>query len=230
MSLPMKYRKKGKLTLNTFYPIAQYMAVVMVALSYPRLSPVTWLLPGITGPRAVMLLWVAALLGVDALMDRAYLRAYRKDLWELENKVPHGGMNRSTLLAIDVPCLFLLDIAAIAHLYLSYFRGGAGACEGMALSMHTGAMAVGCVLMIYGRLLPRLPFGSIWGLRTKATLKDQTAWGKAHLKAEPWFCACGGAALAAGMLLQPAPALAVAAGCCALALAAFVRCAGRLAE
>ena len=221
----MKYRKKGKLTLNTFYPIAQYMAVVMIALSYPRLSPVTWLLPGVTGPRAAIMLWAAALLGVDVLMDRAYLRAYRKDLWELENKVAHGGMNRSTLLAIGVPCLFILDIAAIAHLYLCYFRGGAGGSAG--LSMHTGAMAVGCVLLIYGRLLPRLPFGSIWGMRTKATLKDQLSWGKAHLKAAPWFCACGGAALVAGTFFSPAPALAVAAACCALALAAFAWCANR---
>ena len=76
----MKYRKKGKLTLNTFYPVAQYMAVVMVALSYPRLSPVTWLLPGVTGPRwpwpqhAARLPW-ARLCGAQAAEGRGRARA-----------------------------------------------------------------------------------------------------------------------------------------------------------
>lgn len=211
--------RKGRWTLQTFFPVTQYMAAVLIALSYPRLSETTWLLPGVTGSRAWLMLWVPALLGVAVLMDRAHLRAYQRDLWELEHKTPHGNMNRSTLLAIGVPCLFVLDAVAVAHLYLSYFRGGPGTADASAQAQQTAALAVGIVLWIYGRFLPKLPFESVWGIRTRRTLADTRAWGSAHLKATPWFCACGAAALAAGVFLPPLPGLCAAVVCCAVALA-----------
>ena len=198
----MPKRKKGSETLQRFFPIAQYLAAVLIALCYPRLKETTWLLPGVEGPRIWLMLWVIVLLGLSYLMDRAYLRAYYRDLVEIQNKVPNGNLNRSTLLALGVPMMFVVDAVAIAHLYLSYFRSGAAPVNDVALNQHTVAMAIGMVLWIYGRLLPKIPHKSIWGIRTKATMADQLAWGKAHLKAVPWVCGAGAAALIAASVLS----------------------------
>lgn len=213
----MQKTKKVRLTLNTFFPISQYVAAVLIALSYPRLQENTWLLPDVYGCRAWLMLWVAALLGVSVLMDRAHLKAYYRDLWEIENKVPHGNMNRSTLLAIGVPLMFILDAVAIVHLYFSYFKGGENPLSDVSLIQHTAAMAIGMVLWIYGRFLPKIPHKSIWGIRTKATMADKLAWGKAHLKAVPWACGCGLIALIAASLLPVQAGASVSIVCCIIA-------------
>lgn len=177
--------KKGRLTLYTFYPITKYMGAALVALSYPRLNASAWLMPDITGPRALMMLWTAFLLGISVWMDASYARAEKKDLEEIQNHVRYGNMNRSTLLALGVPCLFILDLLAIAHLYLSYFRAGSGAAGSAALRLHTGAMACGIVLFIYACYLPRLPYGSIWGLKISASMKSREIWKRTHEAAAP---------------------------------------------
>ena len=215
----MQKRKKGDSTLRTFFPISQYMAAVLIALCYPRLTETVWLLPNITGHRAWLLLWVVVLLGLSVLMDRAHLKAYYRDLWEIENKVKNGNLPRSTLLAIGVPLMLIVDFVAIAHLYLSYFKSGAGSLEGQLLIQHTAAMAIGMVLWIYGRFLPKIPHRSIWGLRTKTTMADQLAWGKAHLKAVPWACISGAIAFAAAAFLPVLPGFTVSVICC---IAAFI--------
>lgn len=215
----MQKAKKGKLTLNTFFPISQYLAAAVIALCYPQLNHRTWLLPSVSGSRAWMMLWLPVLLGISMLMDRAYLKAYSRDLWEIENKIKNGNLNRSTLLALGVPMMLILDAVAIAHFYVSYFKGGVSPLSGTPMTMHTAAMAIGVVLWIYGRFLPKIPHRSIWGLRTQTTMADRLAWGKAHLKAVPWACTGGAAALIAGVFLPPQAAFAAAVLCCA---AAFV--------
>ncbi|MBQ9008559.1 MAG: SdpI family protein [Clostridia bacterium] len=62
-------------------------------------------------------------------------------------------------------------------------------------------MAAGCVLWIYGRALPRIPFGSIWGIRTAKTLASETAWTNAHLKGRALFCILSLISFVAGILL-----------------------------
>jgi len=213
----MQRRKKGAATLQNFFPVSQYLAAVLIALSYPRLKETTWLLPGTEGHRIWLMLWVAVLLGLSVLLDRMHLKAYYRDLWEIENKVPNGNLNRSTLLALGVPLMFVVDGAAIAHLYLSYFKSGANVLSDQLMIQHTAAMAVGVVLWIYGRFLPKIPHKSIWGIRTQKTMADQLEWGKAHLKAVPWTCGAGAVALAAGSLLPAQFGLAVAAVCCVAA-------------
>ena len=177
--------KKGRLTLHTFYPITKYMGAFLIALSYPRLNTSTWLMPDITGPRALMMLWTAFLLGICIWMDASYARAEKKDLEEIQNHVRYGNMNRSTLLALGVPCLFILDLLAIAHLYLSYFRAGAGSAGAVSLHLHTAALACGMVLFIYAGYLPRLSYGSIWGLKVSASMKNRDVWKRTHEAAAP---------------------------------------------
>jgi len=188
-----RQQKKGRLTLHTFYPVTKYMAAALAAISYPLLSETTWLMPGVTGPRAFMMLWTAFLLGISLWMDRSYARAEKKDLEEIQNHVRYGNMNRSTLLALGVPCLFILDLIAIIHLYLSYFRGGAGSAGGISLRLHIAAMACGVVLFIYGSYLPRLSYGSVWGLKVRASMKNTDVWKRVHASAAP--CALLGGAL-----------------------------------
>lgn len=175
--------KKAKLSLYTFYPITKYMAVVLISVSYPLLSETTWLMPGVTGPRIFMMLWPAFLLGISLWMDKSYADAEKKDLEEIQNHVRNGNLNRSTLLALGVPCLFILDLLAIIHLYLSYLRGGASNVHGIALRLHIAAMACGVVLFIYGTCLPRLQFGSIWGLKVRSTMHNPYIWKNVHARA-----------------------------------------------
>ena len=215
----MQKAKKGKLTLNTFFPISQYAAAVLIALSYPRLQENTWLLPQIYGCRAWLMLWVAVLLGVSILLDRAHLKAYYRDLWEIEHNVKNGNMNRSTLLALSVPLMLILDAVAVVHLYFSYFKGGENPLSDVLLIQHTAAMAIGMVLWIYGRLLPKIPYQSIWGIRTKSTMADKLAWGKAHLKAAPWTCGCGLVTLIAASLFSVQAGLIISIALCLIAFA-----------
>lgn len=187
------HNKKVKLSLHTFYPITKYMAAVLTAVSYPLLSETTWLMPGVTGPRIFMMLWPAFLLGISLWMDKSYARAEKKDLEEIQNHVRYGNMNRSTLLALGVPCLFILDLLSIIHLYLSYLRGGASGVHGVTLRLHIAAMACGVVLFIYGSYLPRLQYGSIWGLKVHAAMRNPHTWKNVHARAAS--CAHLGGAL-----------------------------------
>ena len=213
----MQKPKKTSRTLQQFFPVSQYMAAVLIALSYPRLNERTWLLPETEGTRLWLMLWVVLLLGLSMLLDRAHLKAYYRDLLEIKNKVPHGNLNRSTLLALCVPLMLVVDGIAIAHLYLSYFKSGANTLSEPLLIQHTAAMAVGVVLWIYGRFLPQIPHRSIWGIRTQKTMADQLVWGKAHIKAVPWVCGAGAVALAAGSILPVQISLAIAVVCCVVA-------------
>ena len=194
-------RKKGRITLEGLYPVAKYMGAAFVAISYPRLPKQLWILPGFSAHRAVLLLWVAALLLAAVLMDRAWLKAYHRDLIEIRSKVKNGNLNRSTLLAIGVPLLFIADAAAIAHLYVCLHHTGMPVLSGQMVNAATGLMAAGMVLWIYAQFLPRIPFGSIWGIRTAKTMADQQAWGLAHLAAVRWVCLAGAVLMILGAFI-----------------------------
>lgn len=217
----MLKRKKGAATLQTFFPVSQYMAAVLIALCYPHLKETVWLLPGVEGQRLWFMLWVAVLLGLSVLMDRAYLKAYYRDLWEMENKVKNSNLNRSTLLALGVPLMLIVDIVAIAHLYLAYFKSGANPLPEQLLIQHTASMAIGMVLWIYGRFLPKIPHKSIWGLRTRSTMADQLVWGKAHLKAVPWACGTGLIALTSASIFSISLSFILSVVCCITAFIAM---------
>lgn len=194
-------RKKGRITLDGLFPVAKYMGAAFVAICLPRLPGQLWLLPGLTASRAWLLVWVAVLLGSAMLMDRAWIRAYHRDLIEIRNKVKNGNLNRSTLLALGVPLLFLADLAAIAHLYLCLYHSGMTTLTGQMVNLATGLMAAGMVLWIYGQLLPRIPFGSIWGIRTAKTMADQQTWGLVHLVAVRWVCLAGAVLMILGAFI-----------------------------
>lgn len=194
-------RKMGRITLEGLYPVAKYMGAAFMAISYPRLPRQLWILPGLTAHRAVLLLWVILLLGAAVLMDRAWLKAYHRDLIEIRQKVKNGNLNRSTLLALGVPCLFLADLAAIAHLYVCLYHSGMAVLTGPAVTAATGLMAAGMVLWVYGQLLPRIPFGSIWGIRTAKSMADQRAWGLVHLAAVRWVCLAGAVLMILGAFI-----------------------------
>ncbi|MBQ2990552.1 MAG: SdpI family protein [Clostridia bacterium] len=206
-----RYVKRGRLTLHTFYPVVKYMGAVLLALSYPRLNETTWLMPDVYGPRAFVMAAAAFLLLISLWLDRSYDLAEEKDLDEIRRHVRYGNMNRSTLLALSVPCMFVLDLLAILYLYLSYFRGGAGSQGGVSLSMHTAAMACGIVLFIYAGFLPRLSYGSIWGFKVSASMKSEDVWKRVHKSAAPCARLGGSAILIFSTFLSGAYALAAAA-------------------
>ena len=167
-------RRTGRI-LRVAYPVAKYAAVLLISLNLYRLPSRAWLLPGVTGPRAVLMLWVALLMFLGLLSDRR-VRSARKDERDL-----------LSFLALCDPGLLLLNIAAIAHLYISWYRSASLQPAPSQSVLPLISMAMGCVLWIYGCALPDIPFGSIWGLRTNRTLAGPDAWMEFHRKAMPCF-------------------------------------------
>lgn len=211
--------KPGRITLEGLYPVCKYMAAILIAVSYPRFSPQIRFLPGMQLPRAVMMIWVLLLLACANMMDMLDKRAKQKDQQELAEHVRNGGMNRSTLLALGVPALFILNCLAVVHLYYVYLQSGLLTQTAVSFSMGTVTMAVGIVLRIYGAEMHHIRFGSIWGIRTKATLGSQVQWQHTHEKAGLPVRLCGTFVMVAGTFLSDSFALGIAAAAC---LGAFV--------
>lgn len=204
-------RKRLSIPLHTLYVVCQYMGACAVCLGYPGIGSTARLWPaGPEVPRYAIMLWSLLLLTTDVLLDRRWLRALRQDLNE------EKGLHRKTLEALASPVLFIMDIVALLAVLSSQ---GGSAASSMDIRLHTAAMAAGIILWIYGRLLPRIPYKSLWGIRTPAAMKDVPSWGRVHLSAMPGVCACGGLCLVAGTFLSPIPALGVAAACLVAAFA-----------
>lgn len=198
-------RQKLRLTLEHFRFVAQYVGVLFVALICPRLPERIAILPGISGSRRWLTLWAFLLLALASLFDRALLRATQKDREERQAHLRGGGLNRSTLLALGVPLLFVADIAAIANLYFAYFHSGASAPQPDA-TLRTAIAATGCVLYIYGCRLRELCFKSPWGIRTRKTLSSHDAWATVHRRASVIFRVLGLLTLLLSVFL-PSPLL-----------------------
>ena len=183
----MRKRRPAGQILRRAFPIARYLAVLLISLNVQQLPAETWLLPGVNGSRRWLMGWVVLLLVLDRLVIRKYRRIERED--------------SLSFLALAVPGLFLLDAAGIVHLYLSWFYSGKDVPaqpNGAAVSL---LMAAGCVLWIYGAALPVLPFGSIWGIRTRSTMASEEIWGKTHRKAAAMVPVIGIVCLITGTLL-----------------------------
>ena len=188
-------KKKGLAdTLRWAYPVAKYAAVLLIALNLHRLPAQVALLPGAAGPRWLLMIWVALLLAAGCLADRRAEIDRRKD--EALQGNAGSGMNLLSFLALAVPGLLLLDAAAIAHVYYCWFQGGAADAE----RVHAAVMAAGCVLWIYGRALPDVPYGSVWGIRTKKTRCSAETWRETHKRYAAVFCVIGCLFLIAGAL------------------------------
>lgn len=217
MNADMKPPRKLRLTLDALFPVAQYLGASYTLLSWPRLQAITWLTPRHTGARGWMLLWPLALLLLALWTDASYDKAEAKDLIEIRTGKPYGNMNRSTLLALCVPLLFVLDLLAVVHLHISCLRSGTADLH----PMQAGAIAAGLVLFIYGRRLPRIRFGSIWGIATPKTRADEAVWKAVHARASRPVTLIGALCLISGLLLPPVSGLAAAGALCCLAFAAM---------
>lgn len=208
-------RKRLSLPTHALFVVCQYMGAAAVCLGYPGAGEPACLWPGgFAVPRLALMLWPLLILGADILLDRAWMNALRMDLAEGEG--PGRGLHRKAIEALSALILFLVDIAAILSVLASQQKG---AVDPVSLRLHTAAMAAGIILWIYGRSMPRIPYNSIWGIRTSAALKSVETWGSVHLKAMPGTCACGAVCLVAAALLSPMPAVICAAACLIAAFA-----------
>ena len=189
--------KEGKAlrVMRTLYAVARYAAAMLVALNLHSLPERVPLLPGVTGPRGFLMLWAALLLGLSVLMDRRWEASRQRDR---EEGTAHGGdRNRLSFLILALPLLILLDGLAVWHLYAAFFSGEAASGGGAAVWV----MAAGCVLWIYGRCLPSLPYRSFWGIRTAESLASEAAWERLHRRGSAVLCVAGALCLAAGTIL-----------------------------
>ena len=188
----MKKRREPGRILRLSWPAAQYAGALLVSLNLQHLPRKAWLLPGIFGSRAFLMLWTLILLILAWRGDLARSRGAEEDQKRFE-----GVSHELSFLALAVPGLFLLDLCAAAHLYLSWYHSGMPPVS-FGFSVPVVLMAAGCVFWIYGRVLPRLPFDSIWGLRTPSTRGSREAWDGTHRKAGYLFLLLGAALLLAG--------------------------------
>ena len=169
--------RKGKrnifeTTLRLCYPVAKYMGILLTALNLHRLPEQVEALPGFTVPRWALMLWVFLLMALGYMADKRLRKEQQTD----GETQASPGMNALSFLALADPGFLLLDAAAIAHLYYCWFQGGSAQVPWLL----TAVMAIGCVLWIYGCILPAVPFGSIWGIRTEKSLHSQADWQVLH--------------------------------------------------
>ena len=204
-------QKRLSLPIHTLFVLCQYMGMASVCLGYPGAAPQARLWPG--GPllpRRALMLWAVFFMVVNLFLDRAWLKMLQADMAEKTHASSGYGLHRKTLEALASPVLFILDLIAI-YTILSCQQEGAAYLASTRL--HTIAMAVGTILWIYGRRMPFIPFGSIWGIRTQNTNQSIQAWGAVHLKAMPGVCLAGLIALTAGVFLPSIPSAACAVLC-----------------
>ena len=171
--------RKGKrnvfeTTLCLCYPIAKYLAILLIALNLHRLPAQVEALPGFAVPRWTLMLWVFLLMVLGYIADKRLSKEQLKDVETQTNP----GMNALSFLALADLGFLLLDATAIAHLYYCWFQGGST----QVAWFPTTLMAVGCVLWIYGSALPSGPYGSVWGICTKKALHSQADWRMIHNK------------------------------------------------
>ena len=150
-------------TLVRTFPVSKYAAFLLISLNLHRLPANLTLIPGIQGPRQWLMLWSLLLM---ILGHRATLAVRR------------AGKDALSTLAFLVPGLLLLDLAAIAHVYFCWYLAGIPlAPVSWPVTICT---SIGCVLWIYAEALPFIPYKSIWGIRTKATLASEDRWLNLH--------------------------------------------------
>jgi len=187
MQQTRKNRQPGRIPRRAF-PVARYLGVLMVALNLLWLPAETWLAPGFTGSRRFLMVWATLLLALDELAVHKVRRLSRED--------------SLSFLALAAPGLFLVDAAAMAHLYLCWLNSGKPPVRfSPAAAFLLLPMAAGCVLWIYGQALPVIPFGSVWGIRVQSTLTSEEDWRRVHLRVAGWMKAAGAACLVLGTLL-----------------------------
>ena len=209
----MRHPDKKRLTLpiHTLFIVCQYMGMALVCLGYPGAASKVRLWPN--GPllvRRALMLWPLFFLTVNLYLDHVWLKMLRIDITEGKTSASDEGLHRKTLEALASPVLFVLDLIA-GYAVLSCQLEGAAYLSSVRLQ--TASMAIGVILWIYGRRMPFIPFGSIWGIRTPGTNQSVQAWGVVHLRAMPGVCLCGFLALLAGTFLPPMSALVCAALC-----------------
>ncbi len=185
--------------LSLFYGPAKYAAMVLISICLPLFPPVVSLLPVLQGSRAFLMVWPFLLIFVSLKTDRIVRQAHLADLQEASAGMRGAGCQAAGFLALFVPLLLVLDTVAIAHAYFCYFSADAGSSS-PSLPL-TVLMAAGCVLLIYGTQADNIPYRSIWGLRTAASMASPEGWKALHQKAALLFFRCGLCLLFAGSLL-----------------------------
>lgn len=218
--MPRDFRRPAGWILRKARPISLYAAPLLISLNLSRLPKSVWLWPGHEDSRAFLMLWTALILLLAWLADRGLARrllvnqsgsapASTSPLPDSPSSVsPRGaatpasavyGSDALFFLAWSVPGMLLLNLAGIAHLYLAWYHSGQSALPPSLPVLLL--MAVGCVLWIYGRVLPRIPFGSIWGPRTKESLSSPEAWCTLSCRSAPVCLAAGALCLLVGTLM-----------------------------
>ncbi|MDD3429263.1 MAG: hypothetical protein PHG02_04565 [Oscillospiraceae bacterium] len=170
-----------------FY-IARYFAVVCIFLSFCLLSPVASAFPTFFASKYWLMADAILLFILGKFLQKKLMSAQNKDA--AETNWEYGGDNASTLLFFSTPLLWLLNFAALAHIYYLW-NLQTPLIINLALRMQIGGIAAGIVLFLFGQAAPFIPFQSKFGFSTKNTTADITVWKKAHAINARILTGCG---------------------------------------
>ena len=157
--------------------------------------------------------WLAAdallLWAIGAWFERRLYAAIELDARERESG--GDGLNASALLFFATPILFLLNCAGIVHLFAMQLACSDVPAIGLDSRLRCAAVMIGLVCYVYGRFLPAVPFGSIWGIPSSAARRSARDWEEAHRSFARRMVIGGAVLLPLGLLLPGIPALTVSA-------------------
>ncbi|MDD3369415.1 MAG: SdpI family protein [Lachnospiraceae bacterium] len=163
------------------YYIWSYLPILMVMLYLPFLPAEVTLFESISLHKFWLMLPVLACKVVSSFFDKQLAMAKLKDVQELEDGTPNGGLNFSSMMFFAKICLLLMFVLCVGLLTAAYYRVGRIFPEvTMQNACQVAGVAAGIVIAIYGRFMPLVPYGSIMGIPSTYTMKSEENWRKAH--------------------------------------------------
>lgn len=163
-----------------------------------------------------LLIWAAG-----AWFEQRLYAAIARDAEE--RKQGNHGLNVTSLLFFATPILFLFNCAGTVHLFAMQYARGGEIPLGMDIRFQCAAVMIGFALYVYGRFLPAVPYGSLWGIGSPAAKQSPQSWKEAHSRYAKRMVLGGALLLIPGLFLSGMLALTVsAAGAAALLLSFFL--------
>lgn len=164
----------------------------------------------------VLLIWA-----IGTLFEHRLYTAVAQDTEE--RKLGMDALNVSTLLFFATPILFLLNCAGTVHLFAMQYAWAGELATGMDARFQCAAVMIGFALYVYGRFLPAVPFGSLWGISSPAARKSAHSWNKEHSRYAKRMVTGGALLLIPGLFLSGISSLSICiAGATALILSCFL--------
>jgi hypothetical protein len=196
------------------FHLNQYWGMSLLLLCIPLLPPEVPRFHSFFRSRYWLTADALLLWAIGAWLERRLYAAIELDARERESG--SDALNVSSLLFFATPILFLLNCAATVHLFAMQFASADALAIGLDARLRCAAVMIGLVCYVYGRFLPGIPFGSIWGIPSPAAKRSARDWEEAHCSYARRMVIGGALLLPLGLMLPGTPALTISAAAAAV--------------